>query len=132
MNQRILVVEDDPHFLGILRDYLRFAGYEVVDADDGMAGWLAFDASPPNIVLSDVLLPLMDGFELASRINEDPRAVTVPVVLMSAVHKDAAAIRMDLKTCGAADYLVKPFSMMELRSTLRCCLGRAGRGASQP
>lgn len=132
MTVRILVVEDDPHFLGILRDYLRFAGYDVVEADDGLAGWEAFDADPPRIVLSDVLLPLMDGFELATRINKDPRAAEVPVILMSAVHKDAAAIRMDLKLCGAADYLVKPFSMTELISTLRRFAGPGGRGAGAP
>ena len=132
MGERILVVEDDPHFLGILRDYLRFAGYEVVDAEDGLAGWEAFDASPPDIVLSDVLLPMMDGFELATRINEDPRAENIPVILMSAVHKDAAVIRMDLKDCGAADYLVKPFSMMELKSTLGRWLEGAAQRAGRP
>ena len=104
----------------------------VAEADDGLAGWEAFDARPPDIVLSDVLLPLMDGFELATRINEDPRADRVPVILMSAVHKDAVAIRMDLKDCGAADYLVKPFSMMELKSKLERARGRATRGADGP
>ncbi len=132
MKVRILVVEDDPHFLGILRDYLGFAGYEVVEADDGLAGWELFDAEPPAIVLSDVFLPLMDGFELAARIDEDPRSDGVPVVLMSAMHKDAAAIRMDLRRCGVSDYLVKPFSMGELQSILRRCLSRVGRGAPAP
>jgi DNA-binding response OmpR family regulator len=131
MEHRILVVEDDAHFMGILRDYLSWSGFQVREAEDGLAGLDAFDQEQPDIVLSDVLLPFLDGFELATRIKADPRGVDIPIVLMSAVRRDAASIRLDLRDCGAADYLAKPFSMVDLRATLLRCLRGDGAPGSR-
>jgi CheY-like chemotaxis protein len=117
MAPRILVVEDDRYFAGILRDYLGYLGLEVEAAGDGLAGWEAFQDAAPDIVLTDVLLPRLDGLELASRIKGSTRA-EVPVVLMSAVYKDDAAIQRSLRLCGANDYLVKPFSMPDLQAVV--------------
>ena len=114
MSARILVVEDDRYFAGILRDYLGYLGLQVQAASDGQAGWEAFQQEPPDLVLTDVLLPRLDGLELASRIKTSPRG-SVPVVLMSAVYKDAAAVDRSLRQSGADGYLVKPFSMPELQ-----------------
>ncbi len=117
MAPRILVVEDDRYFAGILRDYLGFLGLEVESASDGQAGWEAFQDAPPDLVLTDVLLPRLDGLELASRIKGSAGTVA-PVVLMSAVYKDQAAIQRSLRQSGADDYLVKPFSMPELQAVV--------------
>jgi CheY-like chemotaxis protein len=117
MAPRILVVEDDRYFAGILRDYLGYLGLEVEVASDGLAGWDAFQRSAPALVLSDVLLPRLDGLELVSRIKAAPGG-SVPVALMSAVYKDDAAIERSIRQSGADEYLVKPFSMPELQQVV--------------
>ncbi len=117
MPSRVLVVEDDRYFSGILRDYLGYLGLDVIAAEDGLAGWETYQAEQPSLVLSDVLLPRMDGLELATRVKEVDGAST-PVLLMSAVYKDDTAIQRNLRQCGADGYLVKPFSMPELRAAL--------------
>jgi CheY-like chemotaxis protein/tetratricopeptide (TPR) repeat protein len=113
---RILVVEDDQYFLGILRDYLGYVGFTVTTAVDGEDGWMEFASAPPDLVLSDVLLPRLNGLELATRIKAS--ASPVPVLLMSAVYKDQETIARNLRQCGADGYLIKPFSMPDLRSRL--------------
>lgn len=116
MATRVLIVEDDLWFSGILRDYLQYVGYEVEHAADGQAGWELWQASPPDLLLTDVLLPRLNGLELSARVKAE--RPDVPVVLMSAVYKDAAEIASNLRQCGADDYLIKPFSMPELREKL--------------
>lgn len=116
MAARILVVEDDRYFAGILRDYLGYLGLEVHSVSDGQAGWEAFLEDTPDAVLTDVLLPRLDGLELASRIKGT--AANVPVVLMSAVYKDQAAIDRSLRQSGADEYLVKPFTMPDLQEAI--------------
>ena len=118
MTARILVVEDDRYLLGILRDYLSYVGFEVAEAEDGYAGWTSFLGSPPDVVLSDVLLPRLNGLELAARIKSSEVGSSVPVVLMSAVYKDQDTIARNLRQCGADGYLIKPFSMPDLRAEL--------------
>ena len=117
MATRVLIVEDDLYFAGILRDYLEYVGYQVQHAANGQAGWEAWLADRPDLLLTDVLLPRLNGLELSARVKA--KAPDVPVVLMSAVYKDAEGIRSNLKQCGADDYLIKPFSMTELREKLR-------------
>lgn len=122
MAPSILIVEDDRHFAAILTDYLGWIGFQVEHAADGDAGIRSLETSVPDVVLTDVLLPHMTGIELARRIKRGevgPSTVAkVPVVLMSAVYKDDAAIRASLWDCGADDYLVKPFAMGDLRGVL--------------
>ncbi|MCP4868166.1 MAG: response regulator [Proteobacteria bacterium] len=113
---RILVVEDDRYFLGVLRDYLGYLGLEVREASDGEDGWTEFAADPPDLVLSDVLLPRLNGLELAARIKSSGH--DAPVLLMSAVYKDAETVERNLRQCGADGYLIKPFSMPDLRTRL--------------
>jgi DNA-binding response OmpR family regulator/tetratricopeptide (TPR) repeat protein len=123
MSTRILVVEDDRYFAGILRDYLGYVGFDVAEASDGQAGWDGFDkGSPVDLVLTDVLLPRVNGLELAARIKADPRGSKTPVVLMSAVYKDDATVERNLRQSGADGYLVKPFSMPDLKSRLSSLL----------
>jgi len=119
----ILVVEDDRYFAGILRDYLTWLGLEVHEASDGLAGWEAFGRIAPDVVLTDVLIPRLDGIALASRIKAQPEGADVPVILMSAVYKDEAAIASNLSRTGAQAYLVKPFAMTALRDALSAHVG---------
>ena len=127
MATRVLIVEDDNYFAGILRDYLEYVGYTVEHAGDGQAGFEAWQARRPDLLLTDVLLPRLNGLELSARVKAI--APRVPVVLMSAVYKDADEIRSNLKQCGADDYLIKPFSLPELAARV-AALERRAHGAS--
>ena len=98
MATRVLIVEDDSYFAGILRDYLEYVGYAVEIASDGQAGLEAWQQSRPDVLLSDVLLPRLNGLELSARAKAE--APDVPVILMSAVYKDEDEIRANLKQCG--------------------------------
>lgn len=116
MRPRILVVEDDRYFSGILRDYLEYVGYDVQVVHDGEDGLAAFASDPPHVLLTEVLLPRRNGLELSAAAKS--QAPQVAVMLMSAVYKDADGIAANLKQCGADDYLIKPFAMAELREKL--------------
>jgi len=114
MSMRILLVEDDRYFSGILCDYLRHIGCEVCVAMDGSAGLALAASETVDLVLTDVLLPRLNGLELAARIKEDGGDSAPPVLLMSAVYQNEQEILSNLRQCGADDYLIKPFSMEEL------------------
>jgi CheY-like chemotaxis protein len=116
MRRSILVVEDDVYFAGILRDYLEYVGYEVTVAQDGQEGLESFEERRPTMVVTDVLMPRRNGLELSAAIKA--QAPDLPVLLMSAVYKDAAAVAANLRQCGADDFIIKPFSMSELRDKL--------------
>ncbi len=116
MRRSILVVEDDVYFAGILRDYLEYVGYEVTVARDGQEGLESFEERRPTMVVTDVLMPRRNGLELSAAIKA--QAPDLPVLLMSAVYKDAAAVAANLRQCGADDFIIKPFSMSELRDKL--------------
>jgi len=107
----VLIVDDNAD----LRQYL--AGllapeYEITVAVDGVAALESIAAHKPNIVVSDVMMPRVDGFELVRRLREDPATAAIPVILLSARAGEESAI--DGLDAGADDYLVKPFSAREL------------------
>jgi PAS domain S-box-containing protein len=110
--ERILVVDDNAD----LRDYvgriLEAAGYRVSTAVDGHAGLAAALQDPPSLVLSDVMMPRMDGFGLLAALREDPRLREIPVLLMSA--RAGEESRVEGLGAGADDYITKPFSAREL------------------
>ena len=114
MSMRILLVEDDPYFSGILSDYLSHVGFEVLAAADGLAGLELAQKERVDLVLTDVLMPRLSGLELAARIKELGAEEAPPVLLMSAVYQDESDIQSNLRQCGADDYLIKPFTMEEL------------------
>ncbi len=116
MKPHILVVEDDRYFSGILRDYLEYIGYEVSVAYDGEEGLASFASRRPDVLLTDVLLPRRNGLELSAAVKGE--APALPVLLMSAAYEDEEAIASNLKQCRADDYLLKPFSMPQLRDKL--------------
>ena len=118
MSPRILIVEDDRFFAGILTDYLGYLGFDVQHAADGQLGVVAFRDHPADVVLTDILLPRLNGIELSTRIRATPEGRDVPVLLMSAVYKSDETIRRDIETSGARGHLVKPFAMSALRELL--------------
>jgi len=113
---RVLLADDNAD----MREYLRRLlepGYQVVTATDGQAALEAVTARPPDLVISDVMMPRLDGLGLVSALRADPRTAGVPVLLLSARAGQEAAIEgLD---AGADDYLVKPFSAAELLARVR-------------
>ena len=119
--KRILIVEDEPDIQELLSAYLRDAGYETSVAEDGAAALDAFESAPFDLVLLDVMLPKVDGFEVCRRIR---RSSQVPVVMLTALDGEAQQLRgfgLDID-----DYVTKPFSMPVLLEKIRVILRRAG------
>jgi PAS domain S-box-containing protein len=109
----VLAVNDEPNVLGLLTVLLEREGYKVIAAESGTRALeLAFKIEP-DIIISDVVMPLMDGFELCHRLKEDSRTAFVPVLLMSAV-RTGAADSLNGLVAGADDYLEIPFRRQEL------------------
>ncbi|MBD2019434.1 response regulator, partial [Leptolyngbya sp. FACHB-36] len=119
---RILLVDDNAD----MREYvckLLSTHYDVVAAADGEAAWTAAQEHVPDLVLSDVMMPNLDGFGLIARMREHPRTCAVPIVLLSA--RAGEESRVEGLEAGADDYLVKPFSARELLARVRATLETA-------
>ena len=126
--KRILLVEDDPDIALSLRTKLeREGGYAVEVASDGPSGLARASAEPPELVLLDVNLPGIDGFEVCRRLRTVPETAAVPVIMSTArIGEDDRVRGLDL---GADDYITKPFSPKEALARVRAVLRRSERAA---
>lgn len=125
---RILVVEDDPAILRGLADNLRYESYEVMTAADGEAGFQLFREQKPDLIILDLMLPRMSGYELCRALRAE--RVMTPILMLTARGEEAdRVLGLDL---GADDYLTKPFSIRELLARVRALLRRAGVGKPLP
>lgn len=120
MNERILVIEDDPAILKVLQRGLSYEGYTVDIATDGYAGLTRASEHRPDLVILDWMLPGLDGLEVCRRLRAGGR---LPILMLTA--KDAIQDRVQGLDAGADDYLVKPFSLEELLARIRALLRRA-------
>ncbi len=119
MKKRILVVDDEPRMRRFVRMNLDLEGYEVLEADNGLIALEKVRDDMPDLVLLDVAMPEMDGFETLERIRE---VSAVPVIMLTVKNDEADRIKgLDL---GADDYVTKPFSLRELLSRIRAVLRR--------
>jgi two-component system, OmpR family, KDP operon response regulator KdpE len=116
---RILIVDDDAAIRATLAEQLASRDYEITSAADGGEGFDRFRLDPPDLVLTDLAMPGVDGYELIRRIRS---VSAVPILVLSVRGGDAEKVRaLDL---GADDYVVKPFSMVELLARVRAQLRR--------
>jgi two-component system response regulator MprA len=120
MRSRILVIDDDDKIISMLRRGLAFEGYEVITASNGEQGLNKMMESEPDMVILDVMMPKVDGWEVCRRIREAGSAV--PVLMLTA--KDDIKDRVKGLDNGADDYLVKPFALEELLARVRALLRR--------
>jgi len=126
MNQsKILVVEDDHDIAQLLAITMRKAGFEVAVAENGSDALTLIRRHPPDLLILDLLLPDIDGFEVCKEMKREPRTAAVPVLILTARGEEIdRIIGLEL---GADDYVVKPFSPRELLLRVRAILRRSGQ-----
>ena len=131
MTSRILVIEDDASIRLGLEDTLKAKGYEVAVATRGQAGLELAERSKPDLIILDIMLPDLDGFEVCRRLK-NPRGgmPEVPIIMLSA--RGAELDRVRGLELGADDYVTKPFSLMELLARVAAVLRRGARAAAEP
>ncbi len=109
---KILIAEDEPDIRSLVAFTLKFAGHTVVDVSNGADAVEAAKTEQPELILMDVRMPRMTGYEACQAMKADPRTAEIPVVFLSAKGQESE-IRDGLQA-GASEYLLKPFSPMEL------------------
>jgi two-component system, OmpR family, response regulator len=124
---RLLVVEDDPNIVELLAASLRFAGFEVATATDGLQAVRLAREVRPDLMVLDVMMPGIDGFEVVRRLAAENNRC--PVVFLTA--RDAVEDKITGLTIGGDDYVTKPFSLDEVLARIRAVLRRVG-GGSEP
>jgi DNA-binding response OmpR family regulator len=122
---RILVADDDPSILRLLQLNFELEGYEVHTASDGEEALAKARASSPDIVVLDVMMPGMDGWEVCRRMKEDETMREVPVILLTALGQESERRRG--LAVGASEYVMKPFDPDQLVQMVKRTLAGAGR-----
>ncbi len=124
---KILVIEDDPDVAEMLNAYFGVQGYDVIVANWGEDGVQACFDERPNLVILDIRLPDIDGYEVAKRLRSDRRAKDIPIIFLT--EKRDRADRLHGLELGADDYITKPFDVQELRLRIRNSLERIEQGS---
>jgi two-component system, cell cycle response regulator DivK len=117
MTKRILIVEDHEDNRRMLRDLLTSAGYELVEAVTGTEGVAMAKTHSPNLILMDIQLPELDGYEVTRRIKADPALQQIPIIAVTSYALSGDNMRA--YEAGCADYVTKPFSPRMLLAKIR-------------
>ena len=125
MSKRLLVVDDEPNLLRAVAACLRAEGFDVVTARGGSEALVRVAETVPDLVVSDIRMPGMDGYQFARQLRSSPRTALTPVVFLTA--KDETADRVEGFRAGVDAYLVKPFEPDELVAVIRSILSRVER-----
>lgn len=120
---RVLAVDDEPHILKLVSFALSSRGFDVLEAADGLAAIEIARAEQPDLILLDVMMPALDGYEACRRLKADEATAHIPVVMLSA--KSQQAERSTGIACGAIDYICKPFTPKDLVGEVRRILGES-------
>ena len=122
---RLLVVDDEPSIRELLTASLRFAGFDVVAAEDGAQALKQAELHRPDLIVLDVMLPDLDGFAVTRKLRE--RGRDMPVLFLTA--RDETGDKVQGLTVGGDDYVTKPFSLEEVVARIRAVLRRTSAGA---
>jgi two-component system, cell cycle response regulator DivK len=117
MTKRILVVEDQEDNRRILRDLLNSADYEIIEAEDGEAALAAAAAQRPDLILMDIQLPILDGYEATRRLKADPALKHIPIIVVTSYALGGDEDKARAAGCDA--YVGKPFSPRALLAKIR-------------
>lgn len=124
---RILIVDDEPQIVRMLRTSLMSSGYDVVTAGNGMEGFDAFEKHQPDLIITDMSMPVMDGLGLTEEVR---RRSKVPIIVLSV--RATEPVKVNALDAGADDYVTKPFNIPELLARVRAQLRRASETATPP
>ncbi len=117
LNETILVIDDSPTNLEVLYTTLADAGYEVLVEMDGISGIEQVEANPPDLILLDIMMPKIDGFETCRRLQADPLTKDIPIIFMTALSDTPEKVKgLEL---GAVDYITKPFQQDEVLARIK-------------
>ncbi len=126
MTSTVLILEDDPHTVEVVRLYLHNDGHVVLTASDGLSGIQLFRESSPGLVVLDLMLPGLDGLEVCRTLRAESN---IPIVMLTArVEEEDRIAGLEL---GADDYVTKPFSLRELAARVRAVLRRTTQDAAE-
>jgi len=115
--RKILAVDDERHIVRLIQVNLERAGYQVVTAFDGPEALKKVESEKPDLIVLDVMMPRMDGFEVLKRLQANPETREIPVVMLTAKAQDADVFRG--WASGVSAYLTKPFNPLELITFVR-------------
>ena len=122
---RILVVEDEPYVRFLVVKALEADGYVLAEAANGLEGLRLVQEQRPDLVILDLVMPLLNGLDVLKAMRASPESEAIPVLILTARH-DEASMRAGFDL-GATDYLTKPFAVPQLSARVRACLARAGK-----
>ncbi len=111
-SKKIMAVDDERHIVRLIQVNLERAGYQVVTAFDGPAALKKADSEKPDLIVLDVMMPKMDGFEVLKRLQANPETREIPIIMLTAKAQDADVFRG--WSSGVSAYLTKPFNPLEL------------------
>jgi two-component system alkaline phosphatase synthesis response regulator PhoP/two-component system response regulator VicR len=116
-SKKILAVDDERHIVRLIQVNLERAGYQVVTAFDGPEALKKVDVEKPDLVVLDVMMPKMDGFEVLKRLQANPETRDIPIIMLTAKAQDADVFRG--WSSGVSAYLTKPFNPLELLTFIK-------------
>jgi DNA-binding NarL/FixJ family response regulator len=128
--KRLLLIDDDPNLILLVKDYLEFRGFEVVTAENGLEALDLLAQQLPDMIVCDVMMPEMDGYTFVEQIRQDARYSWIPVLFLSAKGQSQDRVR-GLNT-GADVYMVKPFEPEELVAQVESSLRQSSRMMQHP
>lgn len=117
----ILIADDDPRNRKLLETLLHANGYQVRAAESGLAALASIADTPPDLILLDLMMPGMDGFEVVRRLKADPASSQIPVIMVTAL--DDAGSRARLAAAGVSEIITKPVDRWELQACMAKLLG---------
>jgi two-component system alkaline phosphatase synthesis response regulator PhoP len=121
--QTILIIDDEPDAIIAAKKALQSEGYNVIEVYNGKTGLEAIEEKTPDLILLDVMMPDMDGFEICKKLKEDELYNHIPIIMLTA--KGEVDDRVEGIETGADDYITKPFNLRELKARIRMVLRRA-------
>ena len=123
MSKQILVVDDEPHMVKLLEYNLRRGGYKVITAYDGYEALQKVQQTKPDLIIADVKMPQMDGYELCRRLRSNAKTKSIPFIFLTA--KGQISERIEGLKKGANDYITKPFNPRELLARIEATLKKS-------
>jgi two-component system alkaline phosphatase synthesis response regulator PhoP len=118
---RILAVDDEPHILKLVAFSLKAGGFDVIESSDGLSAIGIAETEQPDLILMDVMMPVIDGFEACRRLKENPETKDIPVVMLTA--KTQLSEQKAGLDSGATGYICKPFTPKDLVAQVQEFLG---------